>query len=803
MVAGCALLLALALAPQSPDGPGASASTWSLNSFDALLWNGSPYLPVGARIDGDPETIRKVVAAGVRDLIVELPADGAGWDQAAEALEETGARYVVAIKSLAPSAVGIAVEPDAYRVAPIAGPRTISVTVPGGTDALVLLAALRDGDVNWQKRMPLVDGKATLEVDPKTDSPHVLLLYPQVHDLRTIDFWEGFDLQRDRLLRAFRQTKLGPGFRGLLDPLGVVKQFPSPDHTFVPFSRLFQLELSAYLERRYGKPDLVARAWALGSNDLARFEEYARLVPLFAASRGVQNVWDPQTDRLYSCESGKSNIWQDIQSVVKGAASRRYARFVNALSKTLKVPIYQTWAGWSGPYEENVVLDGVAFGSADAAPSAVAEAGSRAASTVLRRTKPGLLLAADLAAPAPDAEANDLASRTAEAESLGARAVYFRTTDTAQLQEIARLAAERAADPASAQWKPSALYFPEAAWNPAYSMRLVGGLWWLPGPGSGGALDFGPEFSAYQYTEQGKHFLAIWRPVGQADEVSFKAVDPKAYTFRSIDGEEVRPRIARDGFRVRVGSLPLIIEGPANFPVPDASLARVISQIKGVILGPGSNPANDGKQRLASLTAAVDADPGGSYLALQMQIRDYARRQAPYIWLEGEVPTETNFSAPRAYLGASENVALQLDQRLSVQGEVSYADYVFRTRSPGPHEVWLAARLPQGFHQGMLVRFGTTLLATREPPTSRYADGFAWYKLGMIDLPAGAQKLTIELPTGTDASLAIDAIMLSPFPFRPDAARMPMEWIFPAPEGKDKPDPFKKPDSIGTGSAVP
>src|SRR5690349_8134367 len=79
---------------------------WSVNANNTLLWGGGPYIPIGLRVDGSPESIKAALDAGATDLIVELPANGAGWDEALALLNPSGARWFLAVSSAAPAALG-------------------------------------------------------------------------------------------------------------------------------------------------------------------------------------------------------------------------------------------------------------------------------------------------------------------------------------------------------------------------------------------------------------------------------------------------------------------------------------------------------------------------------------------------------------------------------------------------------------------------------------------------------------------------------------------------------------------------
>lgn len=245
----------------SYSAPGSEAQPWSINAAHALVWGGKPYLPVGIRAS-DAGAIATCLQQGYRDLLIDLPANGMGWKAAISSLEDSKARYVISINSLAPPALGWAVDPESYRISGITKRREVHVSLPGATSVLAVTIIKRDGDVQRLERLKVNDGRLDYVVAPRTDLEHVLYLFPETASLETPDCWELLDRHRDSLLAAFRTSPPGKGLRGVVNPGGQAAPTLLSDPRFVPTSNYFRMEFRGFVESKYKNLETLQRAWA-------------------------------------------------------------------------------------------------------------------------------------------------------------------------------------------------------------------------------------------------------------------------------------------------------------------------------------------------------------------------------------------------------------------------------------------------------------------------------------------------------------------------------------------------------------
>ncbi|MBC8065203.1 MAG: hypothetical protein H7Y17_10260, partial [Chlorobia bacterium] len=315
------------------------AVAWSINAAKTLVWGGSPYMPVGVRVDAQPASIQAAKAAGIQDVLVELPAGGTGWDDALKSLEGSSMRYLIEISSLAPMAKGYAIEPQAYSISGITAPRKIEATIPGASSVLTVLVTKRDNNVEKVTRRTLENGRLSIDVRPLNDLEHILLIYPEMRSLEQPDLWEAMDEHRDTLVTSLKQHAPGIGLRGIVNPLGRTMALARTEIRFVPSSPYFRFELKTYLEKKYRSVEVAQRAWSMSSNALKTFDDLARLCPLWAGDKGIPELWDPSNDQLIPSDLKRSSIWKDIRDVVSSAGARRYQRLTTAIRQATDVPV--------------------------------------------------------------------------------------------------------------------------------------------------------------------------------------------------------------------------------------------------------------------------------------------------------------------------------------------------------------------------------------------------------------------------------------------------------------------------------
>lgn len=740
---------------------------WSINDHHTLIWGGSPYLPAGVLIDGTPAAVEQAAAAKVKDLLVDLPAGGSGWNEALTALEAHQSRYLIRINSLAPMASGFAIEPQGYRISGIDTPRTITVKLPGAVSALVILATRRDGTVSSKERVPVIDGKLVYQAKPGPKIEHVLLIYPEMTSAEQPDYWEGFDAHRDSLLATLKKQPLGPGLRGIVNPMGQALSLPGERPDFVPTSGLFRLELRNYLEQKYKSVQTLTRSWAIVGSDLQTFEAVSRLVPLWNGDRGLSSLLDPKTNIIYQSDRRYSTIWTDIQAVISAAGALRYSRLIDSIRSVADVPVIQEWNGWALPYETSApTLDGIGMRSSGTIPSVVIESACRATSSVSRWKTPGWLIATDIDLGAKD-DAADVAPVVGDLSDLGARGFFVRSNKPAVEAAIARITP----DPAIAETSPLAVFYPENATNPANPQRLTNGNWWLPTPTSGNRIDLGSLFFGYRADAA----TVIWAKEPGRYKLNMK--EPKKAVFATVDGTDPKPKFSKDGVEIALTEMPLLITGTDEVPIPELAYKETVRQFEDMMTVAQDQHKDITIERLnfQDHVKGFEDNPSANFPLMRMDTYQLSFQVSDFLWIEAEKAKDTNFSEIDNIPGASGQGALVLDTKIDSDTGY-YAEYSIPILTEAQQEVWIAARVPEERRKDIQIMIGDQTLPFPKDYAALYGQGLAWYKIGNTVLKGSLSKLRIVV-SSSGTPIAFDTILISPIPFTPSATSPPMPVI--------------------------
>ncbi len=756
----------------SPNG--STPQSWSINANHTLIWNAAPYIPVGLRVDGTAENVARAKSLGFSDVIVDLPAGGSGWQETIKALEAAQMRYLISVSSLTPMAEGVAIDPAGYRVTGITQAGKIDIRLPGASSALTVVVNRRDASVESIKRYPVLEGKLTMDVKPIADLEQVVLIYPKMRSLEQPDLWEAMDEHRDRLLHTLGVSGVGPGLRGIVNPFGRMANWGSNEPHFVPTSPYFRLEFAAYLKQKYRTLETAMKAWSMTASDIDSFEALARLTPLWSgATRGIPQLWDTETDRLYNCNNAKCSIWSDISEVISAASSRRYARIVSAIQSVVDVPVVQEWSGWSPMYElSNPSLDGIGMRPSGTSPSALLDSASRATSTILRWKKSGWLLATDIAPGSDQGAVGQISPVLDDLTSLGARGWFLRDS-TPEINKAFSLQTPRSGDASVAAYAPLALFFPENAANPAVPQQLPGGRWWLPSPADGNRINYSSTIQGYRYNDGGQSFTAIWT-TDPAARVKFRMMDPKSAVITALDPSAAPAKINKKGFEATLSSVPLVISGTTEIPVPEPAYAETLAratQLFSTAEGSGLD-ATQPRFLFKDALDSYDRNPGASFNVMRQQYERLDLRVGRFMWVEAELSRNNNFSEVIKSPATSSGAFLSLNTQIANPPGGYLADYPLNVKSTQDVEVWLAARIPQSQRDRVSITVAGQVLKLTGEPIGLYGNGFGWYHLGTTRLGGSNSSLQLKV-IGESADMAFDVILLDPNRFTPNGVRIP------------------------------
>lgn len=765
------LILGALFAPQA-------APVWGIDAGKRLVWAGEPYMPIGARISSSASSIESANQAGVRDLLVEMPGTFSDWTPALEALSKSPAAFMLQSNGMAPAGTGYIIEPESYRLIDVSGTTKLRATIPSAKKVLVVIASQRDGSVRSATQIETPGGELDTTINPANPGEHVALVYPLVSDLRIPDAWAGLDDLRDTFLAESARWPKLTGLRGIVNPIGALPHFPDGTSRVVPTSSRFQIEFAESLRERYTSVPRLELAWTLPPGEIKTFESAARLVPLWSERRGVPILWDPITNRTYKVDRRQSTAWKDIQDTYLGSLRRRYSNVVNRFSEALGVPVFQDWNGWNGPYaSENGRLTGLGIRLETRSYQGMLEGAARALSSMRRWNNPGVLIATDFGLPTEGDVTQTVTSAITASAELGVRGWYLRASTPDALKFVADVSAAKSNLLPNTQSLPQYLLFPEAAHNPAFPMKIQTGLFWLPSPESGNRIDYGRQFSGYQYSGREGIFYAIWNN-GPKRKIKLMVPNPKEVKLRLASGAELPAKVNKDHVVIELGTEPVLITESKDVPVPDDAATEAMAEFAEIekMIPKEMRSMVDEAVFFRQASQAYKNSPSISFGQMRVQLRRLKRSAAPLSWIEGEQSRTSTFSDIQPVVGASGGEAMALLTRITPSDGFFRATWSVAPRMEGLQTLWIAVK-GSGVSDLIAETLDQELRAT-SMGVSPYGDGFAWYNFGQLNLPARQIELQLRVQAPFQGQLWIDALLIAPEGVSPSGTDIPW-WALP------------------------
>jgi len=770
----------------SPNLQTASTPIWSITPGQTFMWSGKPYFPIGLHSDGSISQISNDIKLGCHDFCIDLPASGTTWSAPLDLLTKSDCHYFISINSSAPNGFGYPIDPIGYRIVNITQNQHIHLVLPDCTQALTVLATVRDGNVEKSQVEKTPGGILDMDVSPENDLDHVLLIYPLTRTLEIPDYWEGSDSQRDSLLHDLASIKDKSGLRGIINPLGRTPTIPQPGLNFVPSSEGFHDEFTAYLRDKYKDINALFSTWGIMAPDLHTFAEVSRLVPLWVGERGVKDLYDPSSGHLYQTDTANSLVWSDIQTVLNQAGQRRFKRLVAAIHGVVDVPVFQDWKGWGLPYEGGTEVDGIGFDSQGTSPHGLLQDAVRAESSALRGSVSTLIMADEY----QPGNLNDTALKSSmqDLNSVGAFGVFLDSTDPDQINQFLKVGKTLSWTPGS---KLHALYFPVSATNPAEPQRLGQATWWLPSPVDGNRLDFGNTVFGYRMQVNGDQNFVVWSPNSDPIE-SFDVINPKTVQVMSTDPDPVNLKLVKGGFQMRLPSLPIELNGLTEIPSPVSVYSQTIAESNDLtsFMETTHRVAVDPEVQYKDAVSSYAQSPGAALMLMRSAVRKLTSALGSFVWVNADNPATYSLGESIADPSGCNGSVWMVRSNLSIPGSSYTLDYTVANKVTTPVTIWLAAKIaPEDLSKVQCV-IRNQSIRIKGPSQGNYGDGYGWYKLGTTGLEE-QNDVKLIISGAEPFNMRFDAIVFTPTDFHPDGSKLPQtpEDLFST---IPKPTPVKK-----------
>lgn len=747
----------------------AAQANWRVDDQFILRWGEQPYGPIGLRLAPDEDRLKALEKSTIRDVLLQMPLNGRLWEETFRRMEAIQARYLVEINSTPTPVEAVTVDPAGYRDT-VNGPKDLETTLPGASQVLVVVSEKQSQEVVQFQLVDTPGGKLKIHLNAIDGIDQWVTLYPIGQTLEVPDLWDGFDRHRDRLLSVFAQGKAGAGLRGILNPLGSLASLPSKDVRSIPTSSLFRQEFAETLEQKYKSVDVCMKAWSLQATSFNSFDELATLVPLWSGTRGIGAFWDRSRNDRVLCDGRKSQYWNDFHSVINSSYLRRYTRLVQALRNATHVPILQDWAGYSNTYESGNALDGIGVQFSAGGLQENLDSVCPAMSTAFRQGRSFWPIVTNLQVK----DARELRAAVQDTAQVGFRGWFVDGSDLSLWNEVASLSQQ---GPSPTAPLPTPLFFPLGATNPAHCALLPGNRVWLPSPQAGSRLQLGPDFSGYNLGTT----LVLWGNKGiQRTLLLTSDNETGTPSLTPIDGTNPQPKKIKEGWEVTLSDLPTIIEGLKGSVVPKTAVERLKKEAA-QIYAKGEKAKIDlfvEGQAFQTAVGSLGRDPSSAYWQMELQYQRICSKAGESIWLEAELSKSHTFSESVGANGCSNGAMLASWMETSFGPKQMQADFTVPVRTEEAQTVWVAAKIPKGFHDRVTLQIGRQLLTLEPNPTGSYGLGFDWYRAGEVRLIGSTVKMKLQVKPVEGVLIGIDSILFTPMPFIPNGLNRPAPMQF-------------------------
>lgn len=373
-----------------------SSHFWYVTQNGAMIWDGQPYIPVGAMWvsryirEYDPRdpaknqanwnydlgVLQLMADEGVKDLYVQAVVGAGGaavppwaWQFMMESLEDFGFIYGLQINGYqSPVIEGdllrVGAEQREFTVDGFGGQGTVtkdldlSADYPTVRDVTAVRFAVVDattgsvvsvGDAQadplgarvWRAsvELSLPAGTYSVRFTPRIVAPSAALQ----------NFWDDPETGRSALVSLVDSLKFGPGFRFFVDPARNEANIVNYDESVRVRSDAFDSQFATWLEGEFDSLSALASRWKLNAEP-ADFEAAARLVPVNTNSRdeprpGELTLIDPETSALTTADGVQGTLWDDFLRFRSDAYRSFNNETADAIKAKADAPVVYKYTG--------------------------------------------------------------------------------------------------------------------------------------------------------------------------------------------------------------------------------------------------------------------------------------------------------------------------------------------------------------------------------------------------------------------------------------------------------------------------
>ncbi|HXG23828.1 MAG TPA: hypothetical protein VNJ09_04675, partial [Chthonomonadales bacterium] len=564
--------------------------------------------------------------------------------------------------------------------------------------------------------------------------------------------------------------------------------------------------------RKYNSIDNLMNQWKITSRDVKDFQQAARLVPLWAGTRGVAFLMDMTSGTQLPVQPEASRFWADLRQY----RAESISEYMNSIADLLKreiahVPVVFTHthlhriftnSNSSGGFDGLGIVayargSALVTGGADSAFGQCEESARTMWCLVTETLDSASLTSGQIGYSSQQALFRDLDWL----RSIGAKGFFVNGFQVLPETEYPSFQLLRA--PEQIEWLkayadritgeldlarslPRTLFFPESAAGLVRAGPIGnGGVWWVPSLAPGKPMRFGSSYAGYTISLPEGDMTVLWSLRGPR-ETRLLVADPSRVEVSTADGQPIKGKANSRGrtYTVLIDESPVIIRSGGQEIFPMEAVEDAIAQLKVLVARAldAKLPAEQFKFMLQKAETNYRLkEPRMAYLIAQSALDGLVGMIQPYTWLEGEMPEAHTFSETVANEAASGSMYLLLNTETHPSREGYGVRYKFSVPADDVYTLWVACT-PPGPRASPFV----WLVDTEETRSSSeatvvgspyLANQFIWMNLGRVPLKAGQHTLTLRVTDRTPASrryfLAIDALVLTRSAFSPNGTARP------------------------------
>ena len=815
---------------------------WQINKAHTLVWDGKPYLPAGvvfrssyladpteANWQLDEQSLSRLKSLGVSDVWVDpgrgllaVPVDAT--QRLVSALETQGFRYGLQVRDRSSEPLvgyGPHIQPVHVPQEELVGGTILQRTVqlPGARSVEYLLISDGFDYALAIGTAPVEKGVAKLNIPLKrsrlvgqASGTIFLLVEREMADDEVASFgdlWSGTVEYQKRLTGYFQTLKLGSGFRFVLDPFDAGSGVVGSENDVFPVSATFRQDFEKFLKRRTGPNEINGR-WGFTDTRVHSLEEAARLVPSWSREDPPEKIGflvDPVDHKSYRVTARRSQIWQDLADFRVESLKQTMNEMSFALKRAGRdVPVLFSWAGYHPNFHNNPSpngYDGLGVEARGRGVDLARDTGALALSQVEQAARHSWLVATRLSGPMagngtarPYTNGEELREDWNALADVGFKGFYVDSTvldggTDAAAGWVRPLASGIAADAALVEKRPSILFYPALLPNSGEVRRFANGTWWLPSLDYARLMYLGENIRGYEISlpfgegHDVRRGAVIWSIVGE-HKTTFSLPKGSQVQVYSASGEELKIKPKRDNLELTLTSEPVVAVGlDSTLIFPYQAAANAIAEFEDLIQQADREKYDTAGLKVMLKDAKSLLNPstaGHVHELLRKPITVMRELVSPYVWMEGERVTRSNFLGAVFKTGTSGGSYLKLDRVRANKGLGFSAKYVVEVRRDDSYEIWLAGRVPgRDGVSPISWWFDEEIplpLDKAKPEGGDYTDGFAWYSLGRITLTKGRHVLNIAVEDPVPGTMdryvfGIDALVLARGKFVPKGVEKP------------------------------